>query len=118
MRTLALGLLAAAILGCGQQVTLVTGSVTGTVSATPCRPVERVGDPPCPPVPNVAIDFTDSGAHTFSATTDSTGTYLVSLAPGAYSIRVRSGFRSQPDRVTVAAGHTVSLNLTFDSGIR
>lgn len=118
MRALGAALLGALILGCGQQVTAVTGSVSGTLTASPCRPVERIGDPPCPPVPNVRVDFTGSDSRTVSVSTDAGGRYLVSLPPGTYQVHVRSGFRSQPDRVSVAAGQSITVDLTFDSGIR
>jgi type 1 fimbria pilin len=104
--------------GCAQQNPLLVGSVSGTVVASPCRPVERAGDPPCPPVPDVQVDFTDSQSHTFSARTGTDGRYTISLQPGDYYARVRAGFRSRPQAVTVVAGQSIELDLTYDSGIR
>ncbi len=121
MRMLAAGLLGVAILGCGQGIagaTGATGSLSGSVTASPCRPVERIGDPPCPPVPNVQVDFIGSDAQTVSVSTDASGHYQVALRPGSYQVHVRSGFRSQPERVVVAARQSVALDLTFDSGLR
>lgn len=90
--------------------------VSGTVVAAPCRPVERSGDPPCPPAAGVVVDF---GSE--RATTDAAGRYSVRLAPGTYSIAVTSGSMrrpGRPDRFTVTTAEPVSLDLTFDSGIR
>lgn len=104
--------------GCAQQNPLLVGSVSGTVVASPCRPVERAGDPPCPPVPGVQVDFIDSQSHTMSARTGANGRYTISLQPGDYRAYVRAGFRSQPQPLTVVSGQTLELDLTYDSGIR
>lgn len=93
------------------------GTVTGTVTAAPCSPVVRLPTPtPCPPSPNVTVDF--GGTR---AVSDASGVYRIELPPGTYAISVTSGARhvpATPGQVTVAAGQTVTLNLTFDSGIR
>jgi len=127
MRTPALPLLAAfALAGCllaacasplqppGQ------GAVTGTVTISPCRPVERAGDPPCPPRPGITVGFQPvGGGSTVTAVTDAGGTYLVRLAPGDYLVRAAGGIAPGPATpVTVIAGSTVTLNLVVDSGIR
>ena len=94
-------------------------TVSGFVTLSPCRPVERPGDPPCPPAPRVTVDFVPTGGgSTVSATTDSGGAYSVSLAPGAYDARLRRGLDRGARRFTVAAGQRLTLDLTFDSGIR
>ncbi len=113
----ALLLLLAACGGSAAPVTTApaTALVTGTVVAAPCRPVERPGDPPCPPVAGVLVDF--GGA---TATTDAGGAYRLALPPGRYAIKVRAGGwerRANPPTATVGPGTTV-LNLTYDSGIR
>lgn len=90
-------------------------NVSGTVIAAPCRPVERQGDPPCPPVAGVTVEFGSS-----TAVTDATGSYHLSLPPGTYAIKVKAGDwerPANPSRTTLTAGVTV-LNLTYDSGIR
>jgi hypothetical protein len=119
MRTalLLLLLLAAA---CGAISPPSQGTVTGTVVVSPCRPVERAGDPPCPPQPGIAVHFQPTGGGSaLSATTDSTGTYRVQLPAGDYQASAGGGIvPAQPKAVTVVAGGTVTLNFSVDSGIR
>jgi hypothetical protein len=92
------------------------GTVTGTVVVAPCRPVERAGDPPCPPRAGVEVDF--AGPVSRAVKTDAGGVYQVSVPAGSYTVTVRAGIRPQPTSVTVAAGQLVTLNLSIDSGIR
>ena len=108
------------VLACGHgSAGTTTGSlssVSGHVVASPCRPVERSGDPPCPPVAGVTVGF-----GTITAVTDSTGTYVVNLPPGTYPIKIKAGNWERPATpasVTVKSGDTIILNLTYDSGIR
>ena len=94
-------------------------TVSGFVTLSPCRPVVRPGDPPCPPAPGVSVDFVPGGGgSTVSATTDSGGAYSVTLAPGTYEARLKRGLDRSGRRFTVAAGQHLTLDLTFDSGIR
>lgn len=95
------------------------GIVTGTVRLSPCRPVERAGDPPCPPAPGVEVRFQPvSGGAPGSAVTDSAGIYSVRLTPGTYQTAVSRGLLRNSARVTVASGDRLSLDLTVDVGIR
>lgn len=92
------------------------GTLIGKVVASPCRPVERVGDPPCPPVPGVTVEL-----GRVTAVTDATGTYRVTLPAGTYPIKIKAGARERPANpasVTVPAGSDQVLDLTYDSGIR
>ncbi len=101
--------------GSGSSPLSPTATVSGTVVAAPCRPVERQGDPPCPPVAGVTVEF---GSAT--AVTDASGSYHLALMPGTYAIKVKAGSwerPANPSSTTVPAGATV-LNLTYDSGIR
>jgi hypothetical protein len=111
--------LAAAIAGCGSVPTPgggATANVSGTVVASPCRPVERAGDPPCPAVGNVTVEFGSARAMT-----NSSGVYALPLAPGTYQIRVKAGDWERPATpasVSLTAGAAIKLDLTYDSGIR
>jgi hypothetical protein len=95
------------------------GTVSGTVVIAPCRPVERVGDPPCPPRPGIKVHFEQSSVSKATALTDASGTYVVTLAPGVYDVWAEGGIgRGRTVPVTVVSARAVTLNLTVDSGIR
>jgi hypothetical protein len=97
------------------------GTVTGTVLAVPCFPVESAGIARCAgrPVPGLEIDFR-SPDGTSTALTDTSGHYLVSLAGGTWTIHLATQMRviSGPAEVTVSPGSAVSANYVVDSGIR
>ncbi len=94
--------------------------VHGRLSISPCRPVERPGDPPCPPAAGVRIVFDDGRGTVVASVTDASGGYSVSLPPGRYGVRVHAGMApNQPvERVTLAPGQDLKLDLSADSGIR
>lgn len=97
------------------------GVVSGTVVIAPCRPVERAGDPPCPPAPNYSFDLVPVAGTgpTQRVTTDPNGHYRATLQAGSYEARSRSVLKPRAGQlVKVTAGTTVTLNLTFDEGIR
>jgi len=95
------------------------GTVSGTVVIAPCRPVERVGDPPCPPRPGIKVHFEQASVSKGTALTDATGTYVMTLPPGVYEVWAEGGIgRGRTVPVTVVSAQTVTLNLTVDSGIR
>jgi type 1 fimbria pilin len=97
----------------------VPGTVTGTVVIAPCTPVQRVGDPPCPPRPGINVHFEQASVNRATAVTDATGTYRATLAPGAYDVWAEGGIgRGRTVPVTVVSAQTVTLNLNVDSGIR
>ena len=122
-RILSTLLTAAALLACGSSEGPAPGpalaTVSGTVRVSPCRPVERVGDPPCQPVPGIAIEFIPSGGgSSVGATTDGVGRYSVSLRAGTYQARAARGIGRGSQVVTVGPGQQVQLDLTLDVGIR
>jgi hypothetical protein len=99
----------------------VTG-VVGRVTAGPTCPVERP-DQPCPPNPVPGrVDAISAGGRTAgSATTDGDGRYTITLAPGAYTLRVVTGSnfpRCSDTPVTVTAGSTTTADIDCDTGIR
>ena len=133
-RALSLALLVGfsiAVAGCG-----ASGGGTGAsgpygtlvvhVVAGPTCPVENV-DHPCPPLliaHRRATIATLSGAAAATATTDAQGQFSVSLAPGAYVVRVAivagmPGLRQvTPGQVAVVAGETTTVTIELDTGIR
>lgn len=91
--------------------------MTGTVTASPCRPVERVGASPCPGVSGIKVVFRGPGGST-TATSGAGGVYRVLLAPGTYEVEVQAGLVRKPFAVTLRRGESLRLDLSFDSGIR
>jgi hypothetical protein len=96
------------------------GTVSGTVMAVPCAPVES-GLNPCVgrPASGLEIDFSNGG--TLSRTvTDSKGAYSIDLKPGTWKVVFTGVMRliSGPTTVTVSSGAKVVANYVVDSGIR
>jgi hypothetical protein len=102
------------------------GTLAGDVVASPTCPVQQAENP-CPPKPvadrQVMIE-TPSGAVAAKAMTDAQGHFRVTLAPGAYTVKVAIvpglvGMRQDtPANVTVVDGRTTSVTITLDTGIR
>jgi hypothetical protein len=97
-----------------------SGSVSGTVMAVPCAPVEAAGVA-CAgrPVPNLELDFT-SAETTATAVTDSLGRYSIELPAADYRVSLRTSLHvlSGPSTLTVQPGSKVVANYLLDSGIR
>jgi len=97
-----------------------TGTVTGTVVAVPCTPVESALKP-CAgrPVAGVEVAFV-KGDTTANAMTDSNGKFTLDLATGTWLAHVKSYMRlvSGPPQVNVADGQTATANYVLDSGMR
>jgi len=97
------------------------GTVSGRVLAVPCAPVEQAGTT-CAgrPVPKLELDYVKDGQVAAVTVTDSGGSYLVSLAPGTYQVRMKTYMRvtSGPLTIAVAPGSSLVANYLLDSGIR
>ena len=112
---------------CGQSASVAgQGTLTGDVEASPTCPVEQVGKP-CPPapVPNREVQILDaSGTVAATTTTDIHGHFSLTIAPGAYVVKVaivsgQIGMRqTTPGNVTVASGQTATITIVLDTGIR
>jgi hypothetical protein len=98
-----------------------TGTVSGRVLAVPCAPVEQAGTT-CAgrPVPKLELDYIKDGAVAGSTVTDSGGSYLVSLPPGTYQVKLKTYMRviSGPLTIAIAPGSSLVANYLLDSGIR
>jgi hypothetical protein len=88
----------------------------GTVELGPLRPVCRAGMRCEQPASGVRLTFT-RGSHVYTTRTDAGGAYVISLAPGTYSVTASRGMRIAPDVVTVHAG-TQRRAFAIDTGIR
>ena len=98
-----------------------SGTVSGRVLAVPCSPVEQAGTT-CVgrPVPKLELDYVRDGAVAAGTVTDSNGSYVISLAPGTYEVRMKTYMRviSGPLTIAVAPGSTQVASYLLDSGIR
>jgi hypothetical protein len=97
-----------------------SGTVTGTVTAVPCAPVESSANPCMErPVPGLEIDFSN-GSTTSRTVTDSKGSYSIDLNAGTWKVVFTGVMRliSGPPTVTVSSGARVVANYVVDSGIR
>lgn len=102
------------------------GTVTGQVLLGPTCPVQKnPPDPNCADKPyatNVLVyRGTDTNALVKSVSTDASGNFTVTLAPGTYTMTGQSGSRfplCAATQVTVIAGIHKTLNLSCDTGIR
>ena len=98
-----------------------SGVLHGTVLAAPATPVCMPRVPCMRPAAGVVLAFSRAGVVRARTTTDADGTYRVTLAPGAYAVRVTrpSGVRRlNPATVRVDAGQTRRVTFYLDTGIR
>jgi hypothetical protein len=99
------------------------GTLEGLVLIGPTCPVQRI-DSPCPDRPYEAeiaiVDAHGDIAATVRSGTD--GRFVVELPPGDYVLQARAGTTfptaPSPQPLTILAGATVSVTITYDSGIR
>ena len=98
--------------------------IEGHVTVGPSCPVVRAGVP-CPDRPYEAeLTILDgSGREVATAHSDAGGSYRIALAPGRYRVIPLSppGLplpRAQAVEVTVPPGRFVTLDISYDSGIR
>jgi Carboxypeptidase regulatory-like domain len=111
--------LALVLAACGSAAPANTG-IRGTVLAGPACPGPARLDSPCPDRPVAMTVEVVSGSDVAATfTTDAAGTFSVSVAPGSYTLRSKTGLptlRSQP--VVVVAGQFTNVELHADTGIR
>ena len=95
--------------------------VTGTVAAGPTTPLARPGVPDTRAVPGIAVEALRGHQVRATARTDGAGRYELGLPPGTYLIRAQSDkflSRQASKTVTLSTGERLTVNLTFDTGIR
>lgn len=98
------------------QPTPGTAHLSGTVTVSPCRPVERPSDPPCPPVAGMRVTF--QGAGNYQATSDKDGRYSLALPSGHYHVSAGNyPARAYPAEVDLKDG-AQTIDLSVDTGIR
>ena len=120
------------VLSCQQPMGPETVLLQGAVTIGPISPVEGPGE--CPPVsPEVfaarnLIIYDESGRHLVREVyftqigNGTTGYYTAQIAPGTYVIDINhTGVDTAdnlPQKITVAADETITINVNIDTGIR
>jgi hypothetical protein len=115
----ALVILALVLAACGAAAPANTG-IRGTILAGPACPGPARLDSPCPDRPvAMTVEVVSGTAVAATVTTDAAGTFTVSLAPGTYSLRSKTGFPIlRSTDVVVVAGVYTAVELHADTGIR
>jgi hypothetical protein len=125
VRALIIGLLAAALAGCGGAPSWFgpsTGTVTGHVQLRTCGGAYRAEQTGCPTHPYAGVTLTfgpQAGTGSDQAvTTDSSGSYRIDLKPGTYTVRGsgpgdHAGGLSGPRQVVVTAGTSVTADFVY-----
>lgn len=117
---------------CQQALRPETVLLQGAVTIGPISPVEKPGE--CPPVsPDVfaarkLLIYDDSGKHLVREVyftqigNGATGYYTAQLAPGTYTIDINhmgmDTADNLPEKITVAADETITIDVDIDTGIR
>jgi hypothetical protein len=111
--------LALVLAACGAAAPANTG-IRGTILAGPACPGPARIDSPCPDRPVAMTVEVVSGSNVAAMfTTDTAGTFSVSLAPGSYLLRSKTGFPIlKSTDVIVVAGAYTAVELHADTGIR
>ena len=112
--------IAALVLAACGSVGSPSSGIRGTIVAGPACPGPARLDSACPDRPvAMTVEVVSGSAVAATFTTDSAGTFSVSVAPGTYTLRSKSGLpalKSQP--VVVVAGAYTDVELHADTGIR
>ena len=101
-------------------VSLLVGTLHGTVTRGPTAPVCRVGTPCSAPAKHITLFFTRNGV-TRSTTTDARGRYRIRLQAGVYAVKTNQrpfGTTPRPKSVRVRGGLDRRVDFAIDTGIR
>ncbi|MDD5591221.1 MAG: carboxypeptidase-like regulatory domain-containing protein [Dehalococcoidales bacterium] len=117
---------------CQQAFRPETVLLQGAVTIGPISPVEKPGE--CPPVPpdvfasRKLLIYDESGKHLVREVyftqigNGATGYYTAQLAPGTYTIDINhmgmDTADNLPEKITVAADETITIDVHIDTGIR
>jgi hypothetical protein len=115
----ALVVLALVLAACGAAAPANTG-IRGTILAGPACPGPARLDSLCPDRPvAMTVEVVSGAAVAATFTTDAAGTFSVSVAPGTYTLRSRTGFPIlKSTDVVVVTGAYTTVELHADTGIR
>lgn len=101
-------------------VTGPSSGIRGTILAGPACPGPARVDSPCPDRPvSMTVEVVSGAAVSATFTTDAAGTFSVSVAPGTYTLRSKTGLPTlKSASVVVVAGTYTDVELHADTGIR
>jgi hypothetical protein len=108
------------VLAFATALTVLVGTLHGTVMRGPTTPVCRVDVPCDEPAAQITLSFSRHG-QTRRAKTDLRGRYRISLAAGLYTVRTSErpfGRIPDPGTARVRAGGTRRVDFVIDTGIR
>jgi len=101
-------------------VSLLLGTLHGTVTQGPLTPVCLVGQPCEGPAPHLTLRFTRNGVTNITVT-NRDGRYRIRLRAGYYAVRTNRrpfGTIPRPGRVHVVSGRDLRVDFFVDTGIR
>jgi hypothetical protein len=112
------------IAACGSQHPAAAppaSAVAGIVTAGPVSPLARPGVPTAALVRGATVEALLGTQVVATTRTDKAGRYEFELQPGTYLIRALSDkylSKIKSEKVTLAQGKHLTVNLVFDTGIR
>ena len=114
----ALVVLTLVLAACGSVAS--NSGIRGTILAGPACPGPARLDSPCPDRPvAMAVEVVSGTTVAATFTTDAAGTFSVTVAPGTYTLRSKSGLPAlRSSTVVVVDGRFTDVELHADTGIR
>ena len=116
--------------GAGSGTTAEKGFLSGNVNIGPICPVESTPpDPECQPTKEtykawpIAVWTADKKSKITQIAVAADGTFKLELPAGTYTVDLENqqevvGQKELPATVTIKAGHTTTLDIDIDTGIR
>jgi hypothetical protein len=97
-----------------------SSGIRGTIAAGPACPGPARLDSPCPDRPAaMTVEVVNGTTVAATFTSDAAGAFSVSVAPGTYTLRSKSGLPTlRPTTVVVVDGQYTDVELHADTGIR
>ncbi|MDP9245257.1 MAG: carboxypeptidase-like regulatory domain-containing protein [Chloroflexota bacterium] len=97
-----------------------TSGIRGTILAGPACPGPARLDSRCPDRPvAMTVEVVNGTSIAATFTTDAAGAFTVSVGPGTYTLRSKSGLPTlRSSTVVVVAGQFTDVELHADTGIR
>jgi len=120
-------LLVGSLIGCGGGGSIIPSlsGVQGQATKGPTSPTVQPGQSNYVPLPGVVIVARHmNGSEVERQTTDSQGNFKIGLAPGTYQVEGLAPnasippYSQGPQTVTVTANQYLTVNVSYDTGVR